>query len=287
MLLEDRGKVVSIGRGIEKGMFTSFRVIKAAHGIEFAEVKSENLHTPWVWGWKFVTDCDSSHDHGSESPDFIRMAPTPYPGLTWILSAISQIMWLNMYPLLLLVAICSLGCERRSATPGAHPQDVGYDHLLPDGKRWQYELVLPDDVLAGDVLRLEVRRFLIDEANKGIRGQDRLPVDEADHVFSGPAFKLKSSKDRARVSLQLLDLRDYSMSTSAENPIKLVGGINVAGQLAQLRCDANFVVGENAGISPSSQTSWLDNEIQILRFWSATEENEFTYDVCVRVVKAE
>ncbi len=77
-----------------------------------------------------------------------------------------------------------------SGTPGAHPQDVGYDHLLPDGKRWQYDLVLPDDVSNDDVLRLEVRRFLIDEANQGIRGQDRLPVEKADRVFSGPAFKL-------------------------------------------------------------------------------------------------
>jgi hypothetical protein len=196
-------------------------------------------------------------------------------------------MLLKMYPIWLLAAICSLGCDRGSSAPGAHPQDVGYDHLLPDGKRWQYDLVLPDDVSTDEVLSLEVRRFLIDEANEGIRGQEGLPVEKADQVFSGPAFKLKSSNDRARVSLQLLDLRDYSTSTPAENPIKLVGGINVAGQLAQLRCDANLVVGENAGISPSSQTSWHNNEIRLLRFWSATKESEFTYDVCFRVVKAQ
>ena len=43
---------------------------------------------PWVWGWKFVTllRATAEQDHGSESPDFIRMAPTPNPGLTWILS---------------------------------------------------------------------------------------------------------------------------------------------------------------------------------------------------------
>ncbi len=201
-------------------------------------------------------------------------------------SAIRQIMWQKTYPLLLAAAICSLGCDRMSATPGAHPQDVGYDQLLPDGKRWQYDLVLPDDVSKDDVLRLEVRRFLIDEANQGIRGQDRMPIEKADRVFSGPAFKLRSSNDRSRVSLQLLDLRDYSTSTPAENPIKLVGGISVAGQLDHLRCDANFVVGESAGISPSPNTIWHDNEIRLLRFWSATKENEFTYDVCVRVVKA-
>ena len=44
VLLEDGGEVVSIGSGIEERMFASFGVIKAAHGIEFAEVESENLH---------------------------------------------------------------------------------------------------------------------------------------------------------------------------------------------------------------------------------------------------
>ncbi len=78
-----------------------------------------------------------------------------------------------------------------SATPGAHPQDVGYDQLLPDGKRWQYDLVLPDDVSKDDVLRLEVRRFLIDEANQGIRGQERMPMkkpivfSQVQHLSSG------------------------------------------------------------------------------------------------------
>jgi len=36
-----------------------------------------------------VTRCVASatHDHGFESPDFIRKTPTPNPGLTWILSS--------------------------------------------------------------------------------------------------------------------------------------------------------------------------------------------------------
>jgi hypothetical protein len=38
-------------------------------------------------GLEFVTRCVASatHDHGFESPDFIRKTPTPNPGLTWIL----------------------------------------------------------------------------------------------------------------------------------------------------------------------------------------------------------
>jgi hypothetical protein len=41
-------------------------------------------------GLEFVTRCVASatHDHGFESPDFIRKTPTPNPGLTWILSGI-------------------------------------------------------------------------------------------------------------------------------------------------------------------------------------------------------
>lgn len=191
------------------------------------------------------------------------------------------------YLVLLLAAICSLGCDRRSATPGAHPREAGSDHLLPDGRRWQYEIVLPDNVSSGDVLRLDVRRFVIDKANNGIRGNERLPAEKADHVISGPAFKLNSSNAGVRVSLQLLDLRDYSESNSAANPIKLVGGMMVDGQLDKLRCDASLVVGENGGISSNSHPSWRENEIRLLRFWSVTNEAEFTYDVCVRIVKTQ
>ena len=188
--------------------------------------------------------------------------------------------------LLLISSLCSLGCGRRTLSPGAHPQEVGSDYLLPDGKRWQYDIVLPDDIASGDVLRLDIRRFLIDEADKGRRCHEQLRADQADEVWSGPSFRVDSSGDGVRVSLQLLDLRDYSASTVAENPIKLVGGLSVAGQIAQVRCDANFVVGENAGISPSLQTPWRDNDLRLLRFWSATTENEYTYDVCVSVEKA-
>jgi hypothetical protein len=41
-------------------VFSSLGVKKAAHGIELAEVKSENSHGTWVlrvWGWNIVTHC--------------------------------------------------------------------------------------------------------------------------------------------------------------------------------------------------------------------------------------
>ncbi len=55
-------------------------VKEAAHGVELAEVKSENVHVksvPRVW---WVEECDkavtSSSDHGSESPFLQQKAPT-------------------------------------------------------------------------------------------------------------------------------------------------------------------------------------------------------------------
>ena len=84
---------LSIGRRCEEFSLASFRVEKAAHRIELAEVKSENLHVLnvlEVWGGTNVTVVvNATQDHGSESPDFIRMAPTPNPGLTWILSSLN------------------------------------------------------------------------------------------------------------------------------------------------------------------------------------------------------
>ena len=91
MFLVDGGEVIAIGGGIEKRVLTRFCVEKAAHGIEFTEVESENFRVTcvlWVWGSKFVSDClQSNQHHGSASPDSIRMTPTPFPGLTWILYA--------------------------------------------------------------------------------------------------------------------------------------------------------------------------------------------------------
>lgn len=194
--------------------------------------------------------------------------------------------FLKIASLLLISACCLLGCGRGVLSPGAYPQEIGYDYLLPDGKRWQYDLVLPRNVVPGDVLTLEIRRFLIDDVSKGVGDHGTLPVDQANKVWLGGTFKLGSSNDRVRVSLQLLDLRDYSTSSLIENPIKLVGGWNVAGGIGNLRGEESFVVGESRGLSASSQCLWRDNEIRLLRFWSATNEHEYTYDVCVRLKKS-
>ncbi len=55
---EDGIEVCGIGRGGEKPGLTGSGVEKTAHGVEFAEVKSENLHVgirPRVW---WVEECD-------------------------------------------------------------------------------------------------------------------------------------------------------------------------------------------------------------------------------------
>ena len=44
VFLEDGGQVVSVGSRVEELVFSSFGVEKAALGLEFAEVQSENFH---------------------------------------------------------------------------------------------------------------------------------------------------------------------------------------------------------------------------------------------------
>lgn len=47
VLFEDRVQVIPLGRCVQECVFPSFSVKKAAHGIEFAEIKSENFH--WMF----------------------------------------------------------------------------------------------------------------------------------------------------------------------------------------------------------------------------------------------
>ena len=81
--LEDFHEIITIGSGIDELMFASFCVKVAAHGIEFTEVQSENFHdyeSMGCGGGAIVTVAVlAAHNHGLESPDFIRMAPTPKP----------------------------------------------------------------------------------------------------------------------------------------------------------------------------------------------------------------
>ena len=80
VFLKDCGEVLSVSGSIKEFMFTSFRVEKAAHGIEFTEVQSENFHSSFCPTGLGLEECDSgclttTQDHGSESPDFNRRLP--------------------------------------------------------------------------------------------------------------------------------------------------------------------------------------------------------------------
>ncbi len=81
---------MSIGSRSEEFSPVGFGIEKAAHRIELAEVKSENfqvLIALAVCDDTNVTVVVSATDRSwSESPDFIRMAPTSNPGFTWIVS---------------------------------------------------------------------------------------------------------------------------------------------------------------------------------------------------------
>ena len=46
VLLEYRSEIISLGSSGKKLVFTSFRVEKAAHRLELAEIQSENFHVP-------------------------------------------------------------------------------------------------------------------------------------------------------------------------------------------------------------------------------------------------
>ena len=78
--------LASFRGSVDELAFSGFGVVKAAHGIELAEVECENDHVGcvlWVWGRNIVTVVVSAtQDHGFESPDCIRMAPTLNPGLS-------------------------------------------------------------------------------------------------------------------------------------------------------------------------------------------------------------
>ena len=54
--------------------------------LDWAEIQSENFHSYESMGCRGGTIVTvaalAAQDHGSESPDFIRMAPTSDPGLT-------------------------------------------------------------------------------------------------------------------------------------------------------------------------------------------------------------
>jgi hypothetical protein len=76
VFLEEGVEVISFGGSVQKRVLSGFGVEKAAHGIEFSEIESENFHRRCSLGLglEFVTRCVASatHDHGFESPDFIR-----------------------------------------------------------------------------------------------------------------------------------------------------------------------------------------------------------------------
>ncbi len=80
----------AVGSRGEQFSLAGFGIEKAAHRIELAEIKSENFHVLSVlavWGGMNVTVVVNATGRSRvESPEFTRMAPTPNPGLTWMLS---------------------------------------------------------------------------------------------------------------------------------------------------------------------------------------------------------
>ncbi|MEQ1831031.1 MAG: hypothetical protein ABL921_34105, partial [Pirellula sp.] len=77
-------------------VFASFGVENTAHGIERCCLTGPRSRARMITfdesigfgvGTIVTAVVSATRDHGFESPDSIRRAPTPNPGLTWILSA--------------------------------------------------------------------------------------------------------------------------------------------------------------------------------------------------------
>jgi hypothetical protein len=88
VVLEESIEVIAFGGSVQKRVLSGFGVEKPAHGIELTEIQSENFQSTcvlWVWGWNFVTDITVSASRVGVAR-FYSKAPTPNPGLTWILS---------------------------------------------------------------------------------------------------------------------------------------------------------------------------------------------------------
>jgi len=151
---------------------------------------------------------------------------------------------------------------------------------LPDGKKWSHEIVLPRDATPGTVLTLELRRF--PNAESGLGTSLPFPRKDAEEIVTLASFRIAKPGSLAVVSLQLLDIRDYSNDSAITDPIKLLGGLNVGEDgMAKIQCPPSFIRGEPGSISPTGTTNWDMNEMRLLRFWTRAGELETIYDVCV------
>lgn len=179
------------------------------------------------------------------------------------------------------ILLIASGCDRGSTSaPGARVVPLEFSYLLPDGKKWSHEIVLPRDATPGTVLTLELRRF--PNAESGLGTSLPFPRKDAEEIVTLASFKIAKPGNLALVSLQLLNVRDYSSDSAITDPIKLLGGLNVGeGGMAKIQCPQSFIRGEPGSISPTGNTNWDKNEMRLLRFWTRTGELETIYDVCV------
>jgi hypothetical protein len=77
MVFEKRVEVIAFGGSVAEGMLSRFGIEKAAHGIELAQIESENFHGMRFLGFgggslRLTSPCQHLR---SESPDFIRRLP--------------------------------------------------------------------------------------------------------------------------------------------------------------------------------------------------------------------
>ncbi len=180
-----------------------------------------------------------------------------------------------------LLVVCSLfpfllvGCSS-SSSPGARIVNTKSDPLLPDGSQWTFDVVLPSDSLPDDKFLVQVRRKKTDSPGT----EKPISAFEAEENKTIAGFRIESIR-KARVSLQLLDLRDYSPDSSIENPVKLVGGLNFGGQLAKFQNTPFEIIGNPGGHAIQSSADWDGDELLLLKFNTGSEDTGYVYNVFV------
>ena len=193
--------------------------------------------------------------------------------------------WRSILVLFVLGQVVGCGDPMRTE-PGLYPvpiQSHSRFPALPDEKKWHFDVVLPRDTAPNDVFDLEVRRITEEVPKQNVAvANSRENVAEITELT---AFLFKEGDRRATISLQLLDLRDFSHDSSMANPMKLVGAIQRQGGIYTLQDSSSFVIGLPGGYGGVSNQRWENGEVRLLRFWGWVDGIRYEYDVCLRHTK--
>lgn len=177
-----------------------------------------------------------------------------------------------------------VGCgDLMQTEPGLYPvriQSHSRFPALPDEKKWHFDVVLPRDTVPNDFFDLEVRRILQDGREQN--AADSNSGENAEEIMKVTAMSFSEGERRVTISLQLLDLRDFSHDSSMANPMKLVGAIRCQGAIYPLLDSSSLVIGLPGGYAEMSNQKWVDGKVCLLEFFGQVGNGMYQYTVCLR-----